>query len=58
MMNDVAIASMQISSARLATSYAMTLQKNVMTDMEQQAMGELAMLPPTPGIGDFIDTYA
>lgn len=58
MMNDVAIASMEISSARLATQYAMKLQKNVMSDMEQQAMGELAMLPPTPGVGDYIDTYA
>lgn len=58
MMNDVAIASMEISSARLATQYAMSLQKNVMSDMEQQAMGELEMLPPTPGVGDYIDTYA
>ena len=57
MMNDVAIAAMEMSSARLATQYAMSLQKNVMTDMEQQAMGELAMLPPTPGVGDYIDTY-
>lgn len=58
MMNDIAIAAMQIGSARLATSYAMTLQKNVMSDMEQQAMNELAMLPPTPGLGEYIDTYA
>ncbi|WP_297293702.1 putative motility protein [uncultured Oscillibacter sp.] len=58
MMNDVAMAAMEMSSARLATQYAMSLQKNVMTDMEQQAMGELAMLPPTPGVGDYIDTYA
>lgn len=58
MMNDVAIASMEISSARLATQYAMSLQKNVMSDMEQQAMGELEMLPPTPSMGDYIDTYA
>lgn len=58
MMNDVAIAATEMSSARLATQYAMSLQKNVMTDMEQQAMGELAMLPPTPGVGDYIDTYA
>ena len=58
MMNDVAIAAMEMSSARLATQYAMSLQKNVMTDMEQQAMGELAMLPPTPGVGDYIDTDA
>ena len=58
MMNDVAIAAMEMSSARLATQYAMSLQKNVMTDWEQQAMVELAMLPPTPGVGDYIDTYA
>lgn len=58
MMDDVAIASMQISSARLAQQYAMSLQKNVMSDMEQQAMSELEMLPPTPGVGDYIDTYA
>ena len=58
MMNDVAMAAMEMSSARLATQYAMSLQKNVMTDMEQQAMGELEMLPPTPGVGDYIDTYA
>ena len=48
-MNDVAMAAME---------YSMGLQKKAMTDMEQQAMGELAMLPPTPGVGDYIDTYA
>lgn len=58
MMNDIAMAAMEMSSARLETQYAMTLQKRTMTDMEQQAMGELAMLPPTPGVGDYIDTYA
>lgn len=58
MMNDMAIAAMEMSSARLATAYAMKLQKNVMSDMEQQAMSELAMLPPTPGVGEYIDTYA
>lgn len=58
MMNEIAMAAMEMSSARLAQQYAMSLQKNVMNDMEQQAMGELEMLPPTPGMGDFIDTYA
>lgn len=58
MMNDVAIAAMEMSSARLETQYAMSLQKHVMSDMEQQAMGELEMLPPTPGLGEYIDTYA
>ncbi|MCI9119911.1 MAG: putative motility protein [Oscillibacter sp.] len=57
-MNDVALASMQMSSARLAMQYSMSLQKNVMSDMEQQAMGELEMLPPTPSLGQYIDTYA
>ena len=57
-MNDVALASMQMSSARLAMQYSMSLQKNVMSDMEQQAMGELEMLPPTPTLGQYIDTYA
>jgi len=57
-MDDVAIAAMEMSSARLATQYSMSLQKRTMTDMEQQAMGELAMLPPTPGLGEYIDTYA
>ena len=55
MMNDVALAAMEMSSARLETQYAMSLQKRTMTDMEQQAMGELAMLPPAPGVGDYID---
>lgn len=58
MMNDIAIASMDIASARLAVGYAMALQKNVMSDMEQQAMNELEMLPPVPSLGEYIDTYA
>ncbi len=58
MMDDVAMAAMEMSSARLATQYSMSLQKRTMNDMEQQAMNELAMLPPTPGMGDYIDTYA
>ena len=58
MMNDVAMAAMEMSNARLEMQYSMGLQKKAMTDMEQQAMGELAMLPPTPGVGDYIDTYA
>ena len=58
MMDDIAVASMEMSSSRLESQYALSLQKRTMTDMEQQAMGELAMLPPTPGVGDYIDTYA
>ena len=57
-MDDIAMAAMDMSSARLEMQYALSLQKRTMTDMEQQAMGELAMLPPTPGVGDYIDTYA
>lgn len=58
MMNDVAMAAMEMSSARLEMQYSMGLQKRVMNDMEQQAMGELAMLPSAPGVGEYIDTYA
>lgn len=59
MMNDIALAAMEMSSARLATEYAMSMQKMTMSDMEQQAMGELEMLPPTSsGVGEYIDTYA
>lgn len=58
MMDDIAMAAMEMSSARLEMQYSMGLQKRAMTDMEQQAMGELAMLPPAPGVGDYIDTYA
>ena len=57
-MDDIAMAAMDMSSARLEMQYALSLQKRTMTDMEQQAMGELAMLPPTPSLGDYIDTYA
>ncbi|WP_300415382.1 putative motility protein [uncultured Oscillibacter sp.] len=57
-MDDIALAAMDMSAARLEMQYAMSLQKRTMTDMEQQAMGELAMLPPTPSLGDYIDTYA
>ena len=58
MMNDIAMAAMEMSSARVSAQYAISLQKKTMTDMEQQAMGERAMLPPAPGVGDYIDTYA
>ena len=57
-MDDIAMAAMDMSSARLEMHYALSLQKRTMTDMEQQAMGELAMLPPAPSLGDYIDTYA
>ena len=53
MMNDIAMAAMEMSSARLEMQYSMGLQKRVM-----KAMGELAMLPSAPGVGEYIDTYA
>lgn len=58
MMNDIALAAMEMSSARLEMQYSLSLQKQTMSDMEAQAMAELAMLPPTPGVGEYIDTYA
>ena len=53
-----ALAAMEMSSARLEMQYSLSLQKQTMSDMEAQAMAELAMLPPTPGVGEYIDTYA
>ena len=47
-----------MTASRVEMQYALKLQKRAMTDMEQQAMGELAMLPPAPSLGDYIDTYA
>ena len=59
MMNDIALAAMEMSSARVAAQYALSMQKMAMSGMEEQAMGELEMLPPvTSGVGEFIDTYA
>lgn len=58
MMNDIALAAMEMSSARLEMQYSMGLQKRAMSDMEAQAMAELEMLPPAPGVGEYIDTYA
>ena len=57
-MDDISLAAMDMSASRVEMQYALKLQKRAMTDMEQQAMGELAMLPPAPSLGDYIDTYA
>lgn len=57
-MDDIALTAMDMSASRLEMQYSMRLQKMAMSDVEQMAMQELAMLPPTPGVGDYIDTYA
>ena len=44
MMNDIAMAAMEMSSARVSAQYAISLQKKTMTDMEQQALGELEIV--------------
>ena len=43
MMNDVALAAMEMSSARLETQYAMSLQKRTMTDMEPVSYTHLTL---------------
>jgi len=59
MMDDIALASMEMSAARVAMQYSMSMQKMTMSGMEEQAMAELEMLPPTTsGVGNVIDTYA
>lgn len=57
-MNDIALTAMDMSASQMEMQYSLRLQKMAMTDLEQAAMGELALLPPTPGVGDYIDTYA
>lgn len=57
-MDDIAMAAMEMNASRFATQYSFSVQKMAMDDLEQAAAGELAMLPPTPGVGDYIDTYA
>lgn len=57
-MDEVAQVATNMTAAKLATQYSFSVQKMAMDDVEQAAMGELALLPPTPGIGDYIDTYA
>jgi hypothetical protein len=57
-MDDIALAAMDMSSARLEMQYSLSLQKRAMSDLEMQAMGELEMLPPAPSLGEYIDTYA
>lgn len=58
MMNEIAMASMEMSAARISAGYAISMEKRMMDDMEQQAMGELEMLSSIPAKGGFIDTYA
>ena len=45
-------------STEMGLGYAMLMEKKMIDQAEPLAMGELQMLPPTPGVGDYIDTYA
>ena len=59
-MGDMALASLSSAAAQTGLQYAMMMEKRMLSDMEQQAMGELEMLPPpaAPGVGEYIDVYA
>ena len=46
------------ASTEMGVGYAMLMEKKMIDQVEQVAMGELEMLPPAPAMGDYIDTYA
>lgn len=58
MMESIASMATSMSAAQLATSYSMSMAKKSMDATEEIAQGILEMLPPTPGQGQYIDTYA
>ena len=58
MMNSIASTATSMSAAQFANQYAISVTKKSM-ESEELAMQELLeMLPPAPGQGQFIDTYA
>lgn len=58
MMNAIAGAAMNMSAAQFSVEYAMKMVSKVMDTQEMAAEEMLEMLPATPPLGDFIDTYA
>ena len=46
------------AAMEMGVGYAMLMEKKMIDQTEQMAMGELQLLPPAPAMGDYIDTYA
>lgn len=58
MMDSIASAAMDMSAAQFSVNYSMAMTKKVMATQEMAAQELLEMLPPTPPMGQYIDTYA
>ena len=58
MMESIASMATSMSAAQFATTYSMSMAKKSMDVTEDIAQKMLEMLPPAPGQGQYIDTYA
>ena len=58
MMESIASMAMSMSAAQFQVQYSTAVQKKFMDTAELAAQEMLKMLPPDPGVGQYIDTYA
>lgn len=58
MMDAIASAAMNMSAAQFSVQYSSALQRKAMDSMEMAAQELLNMLPDSPPMGQYIDTYA
>lgn len=58
MMDSIANAAMSMKAAEFSVQYSTALEKKAMDTMEMAAQELLEMLPDTPAMGQYIDTYA
>lgn len=58
MMESIAGMAMDLSAAQIANQYAISVTKKVMETQELAGQELVKMLPPTPNLGQYIDTYA
>lgn len=58
MMESIASMATSMSAAQFANQYAISVTKKMMDTQELAGQELVKMLPPTPGKGQYIDTYA
>ncbi len=58
MMESIASMAMGMSAAQFATNYSLSVTKKMMDTQELAGQELLNMLPSTPGLGQYVDTYA
>ena len=58
MMSDIAGLSVSMHAAELQQSVSISIAKKSMDSAELAAQELLQMLPPPPGVGEHINTYA